>query len=163
MTIQLSHEIKAAMDRVVSGLSTKSDKIRALGKARYQRADIARYLNIRYQHVRNVLEEAKQNITATKAKDMPDPGSKGPPRQDWAQIGLDGRVVIPAPYRRALGIEAGGHVLMRLEGDELRLVGRDAALRRAQELVARYVPEKTSLADELIAERRAEVERESRE
>ena len=37
---------------------------------------------------------------------------------------------------------------------------RARALRRAQEIVAKYVPEGRSLVDELIAERRAEAARE---
>ncbi len=36
-------------------------------------------------------------------------------------------------------------------------------IRRAQELVRRYVPEGVSLSDELIAERRAEARREDEE
>lgn len=161
MTIELARETKAAMDKVVAGASSKSEKIRALGRAQFKRADIARYLNIRYQFVRNVLEQASGS--GGKKIEQAETTGGAPLRQEWAQIGMDGRVVIPAPYRKLLGIENGGHVLMRLEGDELRLVGRDAALRRAQELVARYVPENVSLVDELLAERRAEVERESRE
>ncbi len=161
MAIELAQETKAAMDKVATEASSKSEKIRALGRAQFKRADIARYLNIRYQFVRNVLEQA--NGPGGKKKGDAESTGGAPLRQEWVHVGPDGRVAIPAPYRRALGIEGGGDALMRLEGDELRLVERDAALRRAQELVARYVPEKTSLADELIAERRAEVERESRE
>ncbi len=37
---------------------------------------------------------------------------------------------------------------------------RAKAIRRAQEILAKYVPEGRSLADELIAERRAEAARE---
>jgi len=40
---------------IVQGLTTTSDKIRALAKGRYDRTEIASYLRIRYQHVRNVL------------------------------------------------------------------------------------------------------------
>jgi hypothetical protein len=40
---------------LVKGLQTTSDKIRALAHAGYDRAQIAKYLDIRYQHVRNVL------------------------------------------------------------------------------------------------------------
>jgi len=40
---------------VVKDLQTTSDKIRALARAGYDRAEIAKYLDIRYQHVRNVL------------------------------------------------------------------------------------------------------------
>ncbi len=43
------------MDAVAKALPTKSAKIRALDKMGATRAEIAKYLNIRYQHVRNVL------------------------------------------------------------------------------------------------------------
>lgn len=50
-------------DRAGGGLpesvpETTSDKIRALGLAGHKRADIARLLGVRYQHVRNVLLKA---------------------------------------------------------------------------------------------------------
>ena len=156
MNDQRGVERNAEMDRVVAGLSTKSDKIRALGRAGYARAEIARYLDIRYQHVRNVLVASEK-----KAEAGSELGTGRLRRQEWAQVGPDGRVVIPALYRRFLGIEGGGPILMLYEDGGLRLVGRDAAMRRAQDLVARYVPAGTSLADELIAERRAEAARES--
>src|SRR5436309_12043666 len=37
------------------GSSTTSDKIRALSGAGYLRAEISKFLNVRYQHVRKVL------------------------------------------------------------------------------------------------------------
>jgi hypothetical protein len=40
---------------VVKNLQTTSDKIRALANAGYDRVEISKYLDIRYQHVRNVL------------------------------------------------------------------------------------------------------------
>lgn len=45
------------MDAATSGLKTKAAKIRTLDRFGVRRADIARYLSIRYQHVRNVLEQ----------------------------------------------------------------------------------------------------------
>lgn len=42
-------------ESVVAGLTTKSDRIRALDKAGYSRVEIAAYLDVRYQHVRGVL------------------------------------------------------------------------------------------------------------
>lgn len=158
MTISLDEESRAAMTKIASGLPTKSAKIRALGKAEYERVDIARFLEIRYQHVRNVLvcaekKEASREQTVAAEK---------PPGQVWAQVGPDGRVVIPAAYRRLLGIDEGGHVLMVLEDDEVRLIGRDTAIARVQALVAKYVPDDVSLVDDLLAERRREVEREQR-
>lgn len=42
-------------DDVTNGLQTTADKIRALATANYDRTEIGKLLNIRYQHVRNVL------------------------------------------------------------------------------------------------------------
>lgn len=40
---------------IIHGLQTTADKIRALANAGYDRVEIAKFLDIRYQHVRNVL------------------------------------------------------------------------------------------------------------
>jgi hypothetical protein len=50
-----------------------------------------------------------------------------------------------------------------VDAGELRVRSFDAAIRRAQELVAEYVPAGVSLADELIRDRREEAARELRE
>lgn len=42
-------------EEIVRGLQTTADKIRALANAGYDRTEIAKFLNIRYQHVRDVL------------------------------------------------------------------------------------------------------------
>ena len=70
-----------------------------------------------------------------------------------------GRVVIPAEFRRAIGLEVGDEVIVRLEDGEVRILTPESAIRRAQDLVRRYVPEGRSLVDELLAERRDEVAR----
>jgi AbrB family looped-hinge helix DNA binding protein len=72
------------------------------------------------------------------------------------KLGEGGRIVIPAEYRQALGLQVGDEVILRLEGRELRIFTLNQAIRRAQELVSRYIPQERSLADELIAERRLE-------
>jgi AbrB family looped-hinge helix DNA binding protein len=71
-----------------------------------------------------------------------------------------GRVVVPAEIRKALGLKEGDLVLWELKDGEARLTTRRERLRRAQALVREYVPAGVSLSDELIAERRAEAERE---
>jgi antitoxin PrlF len=72
------------------------------------------------------------------------------------KIAEGGRIVIPAEYRQALGLQTGDVVIVRLEGGEVRILTVNQAIKRAQELVGRYVSQKRSLADELIAERRLE-------
>jgi AbrB family looped-hinge helix DNA binding protein len=75
---------------------------------------------------------------------------------DLVRIGQNGRLVIPARLRRALGIEPGDEVLLRLEEGSLRIVSRTEALRRAQRRVREIVGKGARLSDELIAMRRAE-------
>jgi AbrB family looped-hinge helix DNA binding protein len=75
-----------------------------------------------------------------------------------AHVGAGGRVVIPAPFRRALKLQVGDEVLLVLDGEEVRLLTVRGAVARVQEAVARYVTV-PSLARELLADRRAESER----
>jgi AbrB family looped-hinge helix DNA binding protein len=70
-----------------------------------------------------------------------------------------GRIVIPADIRQALGVKKGDSLLIELIDGEARITTREARLKRAQTLIRQYVPEGVSLADELIAERRAAAER----
>jgi AbrB family looped-hinge helix DNA binding protein len=72
------------------------------------------------------------------------------------KIADGGRVVIPAEHRRALGLEVGDEVIIRLVDGELRILTRAEAIRRAQSLVRRKVKKGRSLVDELTKERRAE-------
>lgn len=76
------------------------------------------------------------------------------------RINQNGRVVIPASFRKALGINVGDEVVVRIEDDELRISTLKRRIERAQRLVRRYVKPGTSLADELIAERREAAKRE---
>ncbi len=71
------------------------------------------------------------------------------------RVNESGRVVIPASFRKSLGIQAGDEILLRVEADELRLSTLKSRLKHAQDLVARYVEPGTLLSEELIAERRA--------
>ena len=71
-----------------------------------------------------------------------------------------GRVVIPAELREKYGIEIGGVVVWRDDGDGLRLTSRRSAIQRAQQIMAKYKKPGDSLVDELIRERREEAARE---
>jgi AbrB family looped-hinge helix DNA binding protein len=70
------------------------------------------------------------------------------------RVNENGRVVIPADFRRALGIEIGDEVVMRLQNDELRITTQQRRIQRAQQRARKYVKPGTSLVDELLAERR---------
>ncbi|WP_242417583.1 AbrB/MazE/SpoVT family DNA-binding domain-containing protein [Sphingomonas panni] len=71
-----------------------------------------------------------------------------------------GKLVIPAIMRRELGISAGDTVLVDIDHGELRVRSINKALENARAILRRYVPEGVSLSEELIADRRAEAERE---
>jgi len=70
------------------------------------------------------------------------------------RVNENGRVVIPASFRKALGINIGDEVVLRMEDDELRITTLKRRVERAQRLVREHVKRGTSLVDELIAERR---------
>lgn len=77
--------------------------------------------------------------------------------QSVARLDRHGRVVIPAAYRRALGLHEGDEVTVQLEDGSVRISTRAEAIKRAQELVTRRTAGTgRSLVDELLAERRAE-------
>ena len=77
-----------------------------------------------------------------------------------AKVNDNGRIVIPADFRKELGIEPGDEVIMRLENGEIHVTTVEEAVRRAQQLLRQFIPPGRMLSDELIAERRAEAARE---
>ena len=81
-------------------------------------------------------------------------------QESLTRINENGRVVIPASFRRALGIQAGDTVVLRIENDELRITTLRQRLAKAQQLVGAHVAPTASLVDELIAERREAARRE---
>jgi AbrB family looped-hinge helix DNA binding protein len=76
------------------------------------------------------------------------------------RVNANGRVVIPASFRKRLGIRAGDEVVLRIEDDELRITTLKSNIERAQRLVRKHIKSGTSLVDELIAERREAARRE---
>jgi AbrB family looped-hinge helix DNA binding protein len=76
------------------------------------------------------------------------------------RLNENGRVVIPASFRAALGIEAGDELVMQLDDKELRISTMKHRIERAQNRVRKYVKPGTLLSEELIAERREAAKRE---
>lgn len=69
-------------------------------------------------------------------------------------LGQQGRVVIPAEVRAALGLAAGDHLHLHVQGHQLVLQRpHDAAAQLRQ--LGRAVPPHRSLVEELLAERRS--------
>ncbi len=70
------------------------------------------------------------------------------------RVNENGRVVIPAAFRKRLGIRLGDEVELRIEKDELRITTLRQNIARAHRLIRKHIKPGTSLASELIAERR---------
>jgi len=77
------------------------------------------------------------------------------------QLGAQGRLVIPAPLRKALNLNQGDCLVARKVGDSLVLERREAVESRLWEMFEE-IPHKVRLADELIAERRIAAQAEDR-
>lgn len=70
------------------------------------------------------------------------------------RIRANGRLTIARVFRKALRIREGDHLVLRLEDDGLLITTLKQRIERAQGLVRKHVKPGTSLATELIAERR---------
>lgn len=146
------------MVELTKGIVSKSDKMRALHTAGYGRSDIAKFLDVRYQFVRNVLVQDEARDAERKSTAKPKDALELEPVK--LRLGPDGRVLIPAAFRDALALGEGDALIASIVDGELRLLTVEAATRRAQAIVRRFVPSGVSLVDELIDDRRKEVERE---
>jgi AbrB family looped-hinge helix DNA binding protein len=81
-----------------------------------------------------------------------------------ARLGSDGSVTIPAELREALGLKPGDSVDLEVKNRQLIVSPPKLTIEEIQAVVARHYAaiggEHRSLADELIAERRRESDRE---
>ena len=176
--VSLTSENKAAMQRLTDGLPTKSAKIRRLASKGYTKADIARFLGIRYQHVRNVLNQPLAGSSAATTA-SPEASGTHDAREDAAafategatdsvrvyrfHVDADGRIKLPDDALKALDATPGGLITARYEDGELRLMNIEASVRFVQGLAAPYIKEgEGNWSDQLIAERRAEAAREEK-
>lgn len=152
----------AHMTEIVGAYMTVSDKIRALDAAGYARADIARFLGKRYQHVRNVLVEGQASAALT-ATEPPGLREAEKPFDLAAEggiihlsVGADGSIRLPASIQKAWRLRPGGVVVAELKTDTLLLLSAEEAIRRAQAMIRKVVPASENLADSLIEDRRRE-------
>jgi AbrB family looped-hinge helix DNA binding protein len=85
------------------------------------------------------------------------------PKSLRIRLGPQGRIVIPAHFRRAMGIETGEPLVATLDGEgRLVIETRKAAWESFLKLFE-GIPTDVDLVGELIAERRAEARREEEE
>ena len=72
-----------------------------------------------------------------------------------------GRVQLPVAMRSAAGLSDGDTVVLELVDGEIHLRSQKAMLARVRARLRPFVEEGVSIVDELIADRRAEAEREN--
>ena len=76
------------------------------------------------------------------------------------RVAEGGRIIIPADIRKQCGLEVGTDIVITVEDDHVTVMNADAAIRKAQSIVAQYIPSKISLSRQLMEERKREASRE---
>jgi hypothetical protein len=166
------------LEAVVRPHATVADKIRALAGAGVPRADIARFLGKRYQHVRNVLEGDAQSggggyvLGKADLSGVQDGGrafereddavyiERRSPTAFWIEVTPDGRLPLPPEIVEVLAGKPGERVFAKIADGRVTLKSGEAADRDALAIVAPYIKPGRLVSDSLIADRRAEAERE---
>lgn len=77
-----------------------------------------------------------------------------------ARMSKEGRVLIPVPVRRELGLVENQPLSIYVQDGEVRIVSRVQAIRRMQQRMAKYKKSGESVVDDLLRERREEAARE---
>jgi len=78
-----------------------------------------------------------------------------------AKVSDSGRLSIPSEFRKAVGLEKGGDVVVELDGREIRIRTVDEVVARAQELTRHLLAgRKDTSVDAFIAERRRQAREE---
>lgn len=156
----------AELESLLEGHATVAAKIRTLAAAGYPRAEIARILGKRYQHVRNVLEDPRGVAEAGR-------GFKGAPMKRKLpaiadrgggifrlEVAEDGSIPLPDVVLQALELRPGAGVIGRLEGETFKLLGAAEIMREVRRMLPAWKPGEPLLSEELIADRRREAEAE---
>lgn len=78
------------------------------------------------------------------------------------RIDSSGRIVLPLPLRNEKQLESGDELIVAVEHGAVVLRTYDQVIARLQREFSEAVPQGVSLVDELIAERRQEVQLEER-
>jgi AbrB family looped-hinge helix DNA binding protein len=71
-----------------------------------------------------------------------------------------GRIVIPAEFRKRLGLEVGDTVTISIVDNQVHILPRSVGISRAKALVRKHVPKGRSLVKEFIEDRRREASNE---
>ncbi|NOQ35941.1 MAG: AbrB/MazE/SpoVT family DNA-binding domain-containing protein [Methylococcaceae bacterium] len=76
-------------------------------------------------------------------------------------IGKSGRLVIPAQYRKALGLTEGEGVMMSLKNGHIEISPLQESIKKAQKKVKKYLQPNDNLVEMLFDDRKEEFTNES--
>jgi bifunctional DNA-binding transcriptional regulator/antitoxin component of YhaV-PrlF toxin-antitoxin module len=151
--------------KFIASDASVADKIRALDAAGYPRAEIARMLGKRYQHVRNVLEGDKLKSQRSEGlrpsswwagvERLPGGGSR---IGDLYRLPIDaeGRVTLPQSLMKAFGLRTGGVAVAERDGELFTIISHKESMRRVRADIPQWRPGEPMWSEELIADRRRE-------
>lgn len=161
------------MRSIAAPHSTVSDKIRALATAGYPRADIARFLGKRYQHVRNVLEGdaqsggngyvlGKADLSGVRENGRPFEREnddayfdRRSPTAFWIEVRPDGTLPLPPELVDVLNAKPGERVFAKIKDGRVTLKSGEAADEDVQAIMAQHIKPGRLVSEELIKDRRS--------
>jgi hypothetical protein len=160
------------MAEIAKPYATVADRIRALDAAGAARADIARFLGKRYQHVRNVLEGDAQrgggytlgraDLSGVREEparfDQADESrwiERRSPGAYWLRVRPDGTLPLPAELADALGAAPDKRVFAEYADGSLTIISGEAAHEKARAIVRKYIPADVDLVETFLESRRA--------
>jgi hypothetical protein len=166
------------LNALASPHATVAGKIRALAAAGVPRADIARFLGKRYQHVRNVLEGdaqagggyvlGKADLSGVQERSRPfdrdDDAAfieRRSPTAFWLEVKPDGSLPLSKEIADILGAEPGRRVFAKIKDGRLTLMSGETAHEEARAMVRKFIPPEVDLVDSFLADKYAEVAREA--
>lgn len=135
------------MAQLTAHTEVKSEKIRILFDAGAQRSEIAKFIDISYQHVQNVLKRSGKLTTSYLPSEKITNGTG-----DLSTITLlkGGLIELPGDYLRGEGAGEGDALICRRERDGIHIMSRAAATQLLMQKALERMPEEAALLDVLI-------------
>lgn len=143
----MTHE---EMDRLTAGMTSKAAKVRALNEAGVSTGDISRYLDIRYQHVYNVLLRAGAIEKSTPSKEARAAVLGGDGEIIIGRVNEAGAIELPAQIMERYGLAAGEPLFCRALDDGLAVLSQQAARQAITQAAREKMPEQAALLEALI-------------
>lgn len=143
----MTHE---EMDRLTAGMTSKAAKVRALNEAGVTTGDISRYLDIRYQHVYNVLLRAGVIEKTSPPKETRAAGLGGDGEIIIGRVNEVGAIELPADIMERYGLAAGAPLYCRALDDGLAVLSHQAAREAITQAAREKMPEQAALLEALI-------------